>query len=204
MATLFGCLLTMQMEVGERHGPLDRIGCRRGSPSAEPPRLFPPDRVGQCVVVIIRPWIATGPRDGNRCDRRPAREQADRRRTRLERHSRGVERRRRAPITATCLPRSAAKSMAASVWAYSVVGSPSLTTDGTVRSVVPGEAGAEDDLPRRLDLGLAADVEVQPEMPIRRLDPQQPGAIADRDPEELTVPRQIVCQSVRGMRSIAA
>ena len=36
-----------------------------------------------------------------------------------------------APITATCLPRNAAKSMAASVWAYSVVGRPSLTTAGT-------------------------------------------------------------------------
>ncbi len=42
-----------------------------------------------------------------------------------------------APITATCLPRNEAKSMAASVWASNVAGNTSLNSDGTYGPPLP-------------------------------------------------------------------
>ena len=61
-----------------------------------------------------------------------------------------------------------------------------------IGAAIAGDAIGEDHLARGLDLGCAAGFEMQPEMPVGRLDACQAGGVADRDAEKSAIPAEII------------
>src|SRR5689334_1591258 len=61
-----------------------------------------------------------------------------------------------------------------------------------IGAAIAGDAIGQDDLARLLNFASAVAFEMQAEMPIARLDPVEPGLVADFDPENAPVPAQIL------------
>ncbi len=181
----------MQAKIRESQHPLDRILGRGRADAAEADRLVPAHCIGEVAVIVVGAGIAAHPRNRDRRQARTAREQIDRGGARLERHGGGVKRRRGAADHREAL--LAQRSEIDRVRGVRVQ-MPRQPLAQHRRDIGPaGSANAvgEDDFPRGLDRHPRSCLQMHPEMPLPGLDMHQPGTVAHRDIEKISVPGEV-------------
>ena len=182
----------MQFEIRKRHGAFDRIDGRRGAGAAKPQRLFPARCVRQGVVIVVSARVAAAAGDRHRRDRWPPGEQMHRSGAGFQRHAGRIE--RRCGGTDHRHHLAAQRAEIDGILGMRVTRSwQRLGQDARdVGAAIAGEASGQHDLSRRFDLGLAIGGEMQPEVSVGRLDPAQPGPVADWYFKEMTIPAQVL------------